>query len=354
MSSKFAGTAVIARLQLIEFPYIHEYICWYLNYLNFDHVYLVNTEPESGSMLAHILKDFSKSEVSVLDCPVPKENHNHLAKYYPDLINRYVKEDFVLNVDCDELLYLPPPTNTIQDFLLRYQKSDSFRFQWVNIASTENFSESMLALLYSSPGRAHDGRNYKMMALKSCITQFNHHVLEGCSKTAYFPIKYTNIFEAPLIFHFIARSRTHTLLKILHQSFNNLKSRKSKLNEAVHLKKILSDADDIKINILPPRVLLHIIEVLQSKKSNILNKELLPMAPIKMPELHSQKISSQIVFEQTLLDLDIPERSFEWIYNTRIKQIFDENQLSSLFSSIKYTTANPLLEQILPAIQRSN
>ena len=78
------------------------------------------------------------------------------------------------------------------------------------------------------------------------------------------------------------------------------------------------------------------------------------MAPIKMPELHSQKISSQIVFEQTLLDLDIPERSFEWIYNTRIKQIFDENQLSSLFSSIKYTTANPLLEQILPAIQRSN
>ena len=320
---KNLSTAVIARIQLIEATYLEEFTRWYTERLGFDKVYFVNTEPENGKRIEDIMDPCLRDRFVLLDCPLPKEQQNSVVRYYPQLIRQEVHERYLLNVDCDELLYLPNIYNKISDFLQRNPNYGAFRFHWINIASNANFEPSMLALLKADGARAHDGKNVKMMAEVSQITGVGHHSLDVVSRVLDIPISPHNLEGSPFIAHFIARSKTHTLLKILHQEINSLKSRKSHLNCREHVKSILLCPDGISLGQLPPRILLHMIELLQSERANLLAAHSFKNL-VEIQDAFHKEASRKIIidlFNESLRNLGMSDSHIQAILELNISKI---------------------------------
>lgn len=339
--------AVITRVQPIEAPYLNEFVHWYVRVLGFSAVYAVNTEPKKAEeILGHVDPALAGSFRLI---PLPggdTSKQNNVDAYMAGVIREHVRrEEFVLHIDSDELLFVPPRfcenddsdsnDSVIQRFLRRHAASfDKFVFHWMTIACDRMYCGSMTQLLRDgdsySTARLNGSR--KAMARTDQVVRVFHHDIELRNRrnTARVQklVPRADVSEAPCVFHFITRSRSHTLLKTLHQRMTNCKSDKSKREDVRRF--LLAHENAPPVNEYPPRLLIHMHEVIYGARENVWNcsnfAELVPECPYKYSEEGLASEFAKVLREE----VGIPQERLEEAL--RKFRAFTEPQVISRFT----------------------
>lgn len=340
--------AVITRIQLIEAPYMNEYIFWYVDVLGFSHVYAVNTEPWNEEAIMKHIDEPMKKKMTLIPIPIDAEQQNKVGSYLIGLVQEYIKhEEYVLHVDSDELLLLPDTCTAAEETpLCRFLKSqrniDKFVFHWLTIACDSMFCESMIDLWRTRDnltGRIN--HSYKTMARIHNLKFVNHHIMTHKKHANTRICNVREIKNTPVMLHFITRSKSHTICKILYQCMKNTKSQKSSPENVRDV--LLRDATP-PLSAYPPRLLIHMHEVVYGIRNNILGDpesraELVPACPYRYAEQDQKD-----VFYRLLRDIVGPDNlekaldNLERYMDTSIIDIITTGKMNF------YTTPGTLME----------
>jgi len=132
--------AVVTRIFKGEKPYINNFLDYYVNYLKVDMVYLFSNDETNWNTIIH--NDF-KTRVKIDYCPTEFNEQKNIARnmnlldYMSTFYLNYIKEDYILNVDCDEYLYTN--NKSLNEFVNEYNY-DNIYINWV-FFSSNNFSD---------------------------------------------------------------------------------------------------------------------------------------------------------------------------------------------------------------------
>ena len=214
--------AVICRVQLIEAPYLNEFVHWYIT-LGFDKIYFINTEPEHRKAIEELIAEDLRHFVLFLT--IDKSIQNEPEHYLLNYIKANVEEDFVLNADSDELLYIDLQRfKNIKEFLNFYNKN-FYIFTIVNVSCFSLFSYSMVDFLISSESKVFFNETFKALGRAEKLRSINWQVMNGGKTSTEVDARNEKCF----FFHFVIRSTTHQLLKQYYQQMNNFKDKNSSL-----------------------------------------------------------------------------------------------------------------------------
>jgi hypothetical protein len=212
--------AVVTRVQRIEAPYLNEFIYWYQSW-GFDRIYFVNTEGDQTERIRSSIAPEYLRGITFLQ--IDKEIQNEPGRYLVDRVKAAVKEEYVLNVDCDEFLYLDTGRfPRIQDFVSQHGGARFFSFQWVNVPCFDVCCNSMVGFLLSEKSKFHHNTTLKSLGAVDGITSMDWHVMNGGHRSR----RMDPIRDRCFVLHFIVRSLSHQILKQFHQRMNNFKDRK--------------------------------------------------------------------------------------------------------------------------------
>lgn len=210
--------AVISRVQFIEAPYLNEFVYWYVS-LGFEKIYFINTEPEYTAgiqqMLAKELEEF------IVFLSVDKSIQNEPEHYLLDYIKENVTEDYVLNADSDELLYIDASRFKCIQHFLDYYEADFYAFTIVNVPCFALFSYSMLDHLSAPASKAYFNETYKALGRVDKLRGLSWQAMNDGRGNRGIDARKDRCF----LFHFVIRSVTHQLLKQYHQRMNNFKEK---------------------------------------------------------------------------------------------------------------------------------
>ena len=144
---------VVTRIFKGEIPYLNNFLDYYINYLKVDCVYLFSNDDTNwsnyidASFLEKVNIDYCPTEF--LNTPNMARNMellNYMNNFYKDKIN----EDYLLNVDCDEYLYLN--NISFNDFIEQYQNYDNIYIRWVFFPSNSFDSKTPNDIIASTKG----------------------------------------------------------------------------------------------------------------------------------------------------------------------------------------------------------
>ena len=134
-------TAIISRFMTIDLPYYSQWL-EYHDKLGFDYFYLYYCDDYFEENLENVLTYYPKEKIKII-----KVNKN---KIYPNdvfkIIKFNIKEEYVLNIDSDEFLYLGGMN--IQQFLNTFKDFNYFRFHWLMAPSLNHQNNSLNDILY--------------------------------------------------------------------------------------------------------------------------------------------------------------------------------------------------------------
>lgn len=204
--------AVLVRGMNDEGPFISEFIAYYLR-IGFDHIYFINTEGDDNYFYENIAKT-NCSSASVLNMP------NTFVDWQEEVLNRaidFVNEDWVLNVDMDEFLYVNG--NNIKVYMSGIPSGvNKMRFLWLMCLSKKYTQKSVFDIceepIYMS-------NSFKSMAKKEAILRMDIHDIE---------IRYGDCFIArtsrngAYILHFASRGFYDLVNRIIGRNYENIKS----------------------------------------------------------------------------------------------------------------------------------
>ena len=290
--------AVITRIQLIEAPYLNEFVYWYVDVLGFLRVYAVNTEPWNEDAIMQHLDTPIKEKMTLIPLPVKQEQQNRVDIYMSNIAYKHIKqEEYILHVDSDELLLLPRTLNEscrIQDWSpLRYlleknRDCDKFIFQWLTISCNDMFCESMTELWRTRQNLTGKIQSdvTKTMAKMDRLKTIELHNMQCYPQNKVVNFRNADFYNFPILLHFNTRSKSHTILKILYQRMNNEKSKKS---SSTDLREMLRHDTPPHISKYPPRILIHMHEVVYGERFNVLGDcisraERVPSCPYTYPQ----------------------------------------------------------------------
>ena len=152
---------------------------------------------------------------------VDKRIQNEPTAYLLDYIREHIKEDFLLNVDCDELLYLDKTRfHNIKDFLLK-RPGHFYVFNWLNVPCYSLFSYSMLDVLLSGHTPVFFSNTCKTLGRTRDIRGISWHHMNNQEQSQ----RIDGQTERCFVIHFIVRSISHQLLKQAHQYMGNFKDK---------------------------------------------------------------------------------------------------------------------------------
>lgn len=132
--------ATVTRIFKGEKPYINNYLDYYINYLKVDKVYLFSNDDTNWDTIIH---SSFKPKIQLDYCPAHLNQQKNIARnmtlleYMNNLYLDIIKEDYVLNVDCDEYLYIN--NMTLNDFVTKFDY-DNIYINWV-FFSSNNFTD---------------------------------------------------------------------------------------------------------------------------------------------------------------------------------------------------------------------
>ena len=191
-------TAVVTRIHLGELPYIKSFINHYIN-LNVDHFYFLNTKIDEEKAINVYLEDYTNITIRNIS-----SNNRKISGSQTELLT-FIKEDYILNVDCDEYLLLD-----YNNFKHLYEKnpSDYYIFRWTMVI---NDTLQAPKLPYSS--HFYGSKKY-LVKRKYVKILFDHHAVV---------IKDIKKKQLPKFIHFWSRSFLDVVLKCILQRFNDPK-----------------------------------------------------------------------------------------------------------------------------------
>lgn len=209
---------VMTRVQLIEAPYLNEFIQWYIHHLKFSKIYFINTEPANLDKIV----DFIDPTLKKYTHFTPHTGNVNTFPYARELFSTSVKEDYILHVDTDEFLVLPKKYTDVKDFIEQVPAT-RYVFIWVTLPIKELFRSSMLEYLRTPEAKYKTTPTKKMMVnrkdwLSDASNSMNMHCF-SCKKgnlVKFDTATYHNGDE-PFIIHFLVRGYLHVVLKIIHQ-----------------------------------------------------------------------------------------------------------------------------------------
>jgi hypothetical protein len=132
--------AVVTRIFKGEKPYINNFLDYYVNYLKVDMVYLFSNDETNWNTIIH---NSFKTHIKIDYCPAEFDEKKNIARnmnlldYMSTLYLECIKEDYIINVDCDEYLYIN--NKSLNDFVSEYNY-DNIYINWV-FFSSNNFSD---------------------------------------------------------------------------------------------------------------------------------------------------------------------------------------------------------------------
>jgi len=205
--------ALMSRVQLIEGPFLNEFIEYYRN-IGINHFYFINTEPKNLDKIKAFISSLFLKNVTFY-------NHNgniNKFDYCRNLFNK-MTQDYILHVDTDEFLILPKTTPTLPVLIQHDKNVELFIFKWTFIVVNKLYSTSMLNYLFDPNAMYNDYPARKVMFkrsvwLKDPTARLTPHLANfNTIKTKTFePLK-----KDPFILHFCVRSYLHTIEKCKHQ-----------------------------------------------------------------------------------------------------------------------------------------
>ncbi len=133
-------TAVISRFMTIDLPYYSQWLEYY-DKLGFDYFYLYYIDDNFEENLEKVLTYFPKQKIQIIQVDKNKIYPNAVFKK----IKLDIKEDYVINIDSDEFLYLGGMN--IQSFLKRFNNFNYFTFNWLMAPSLKKSNESLNEIL---------------------------------------------------------------------------------------------------------------------------------------------------------------------------------------------------------------
>ncbi len=157
MSEKNISTAVISRFMTIDLPYYSQWLEYY-DKLGFDYFYLYYIDDYFEENLEKVLTYYPKDKIQII-----KVDKN---KVYPNAVFKKIlldiKEEYVINVDSDEFLYLGGMN--VKDFLKKFKNFNYFRFNWLMAPSLNEKNNSLNDILYDKKSPKYFLAEYKSLS----------------------------------------------------------------------------------------------------------------------------------------------------------------------------------------------
>lgn len=205
--------AVLVRGMQDEAPFLHEFIEHYIN-LGFQRVYYINTSG-SRAYIDQCLPAQLMTNLVVLDAP------NTTPNWQLSAVNaalESVKEDWFLNVDLDEFLFLGG--RTIGQFLYSIPENVSvIRFSWHLVLSTAYAEASVKSITSRYQSRS---LQFKTMALTKNVSDCGLHDVKTLTPSSiYSPRPYED--HARLV-HFACRGLYDLVNRIVDRNYEDAKS----------------------------------------------------------------------------------------------------------------------------------
>jgi hypothetical protein len=205
-------TAVMVKGMDDEAPFLREFVLHYIS-LGFDRIYYINT-----SISDHYLRSSLPSEL--LGRLIILNMSNTSADWEQATVNEAVagvREDWVLNVDVDEFLYLGH--RTIGQFLTSLPPGfDSIRFPWLMCLSTQYTHNSVFDIRdHIAPSKL-----FKSMARTPAIRRCRVHDIETVGgQPPWTPNDYR---DEAFILHFACRGLFDLINRIVGRHYASAKS----------------------------------------------------------------------------------------------------------------------------------
>jgi hypothetical protein len=137
-----------------------------------------------------------------------------------------VSEDYVLHVDCDELLVLPKRYRNVSEFIDE-NPAALHVFHWLCVPVKKLFQLSMLDYLREEGAAYKNADARKMMVSRRAWcddSDAEMHPHRFACKGKLLDYKDDGSGDNPFVLHFIVRGYVYTLVRLLHQRFKNDKS----------------------------------------------------------------------------------------------------------------------------------
>lgn len=205
----------MTRIQLIEAPYLDEYISWYLA-LGFNRVYFLNTEPVNEQAIKEFIQPGLLNKVTFVNHACPTNSFGYLRKMFTNT----VKEDYILHADSDEYLMLPKSFTNISQ-LVEKHSYDKYLFRWVDIPVDSLYETSMTEYLLSDKATGRYCATQKMMVRRKAWLSDPR---ASCDPHAFKCAGSKKVFQdsassgaTPFYIHFLLRGYLHTAIKVLEQ-----------------------------------------------------------------------------------------------------------------------------------------
>jgi len=220
------GFGLVVRLQITELPFLNEFLDYYVR-LGVDQFYLINTEPDNKESIQSALPSEFKGVVEIIN----KRPNDNLESSLDCVLPR-VGEDFLLNVDMDEFLYLNGLT--LQEFISQEGLSGGSgealecRFKWVMSPLCDELYAPSIHSILEKRKFFSSGTKKSLASVKNVVKIKSHRfVFFGASKT----IKYDPVSSGCFVFHVSARGIFDIVNKINFGKYDNAKRAADKRKE---------------------------------------------------------------------------------------------------------------------------
>ena len=149
---------VVTRIFRAEIPYINNFFDYYINYLGVKKIYIFSFD---NTVWNNYISNEFKNLYKVFYINIHKSWVQSYKKY-----SNEVKEDYIINADCDEYLYLH--NITLNDFVKQYSEYSEIRLNWL-FACANNFkTKNVNEILDKSQYKAFV-KNYKTILKRQDI-----------------------------------------------------------------------------------------------------------------------------------------------------------------------------------------
>ena len=248
------SVGIISRIMEIDIPYYSEWLEYY-DKLGVDSFYLIIYDRKNLD-LKNLLKYYPEHKIK----GISYINHNQFKNNNANLVLKMnlfnITDDYLLNVDSDEFLYLDGLN--IKDFISKYNDFNYFRFNWLMVPSKNDYNESLNEIFNNPSQKKYFLTQYKSMIKRSEIKKYSitPHDFECDSKL----IKEFKEFNKFYIIHFSFRGKCDAYLKLKNQLLGD--------STETNIKNILDYSKELKGFQIPDRFLVFIGETI-NKNENV-------------------------------------------------------------------------------------
>jgi hypothetical protein len=255
---------LISRMMEIDIPYYSEWFEYY-DKLDIDSFYIIIHDVKNFD-LKNILKYYPEKKIKSIVYMDAYKHHSANDSLFCKSFT--ITDDYLLNIDSDEFLYLKGMN--IKQFILSNSQYNYFKFNWLMVPSFYNYSNS-LSELFNNNEKKYFLNQYKSMIK---IKDFNGYTLTPhdfiIPKPEQSKIKLYSNFNNFFIIHFTFRGKYDAYLKLKYQFLMNKTPENLNYNNSIFDPKIkLLLGKDI-----PERFIIYIGEIF-NKNENIKINDLL-------------------------------------------------------------------------------